>query len=104
MNDLRNKNLNPFDLQRLSAQRPAAQQLPAQRARPLGDHGWAKSTARRVNLESTLALRGRYLVRPEEQSKYKVACPFACIRNSSRPKFLPLTAKKSFRFPMGMLD
>lgn len=41
-----------------------AVRLCAQRGSPLGDANWVESTARRLNLESTLRPRGRYQVRP----------------------------------------
>lgn len=45
----------------------AAVRLSAQRGRPLGDEGWVESTARRLNVESTIRPRGRQRVRQQEQ-------------------------------------
>ena len=47
----------------LSEEELAAVRLSAQRGKPLGDEGWVESTARRLNLESTMRPRGRKRVR-----------------------------------------
>jgi putative transposase len=47
----------------LSDKELAAVRLSAQRGKPLGDEGWVESTARRLNLESTMRPRGRKRVR-----------------------------------------
>ncbi|MBC8353148.1 MAG: transposase [Planctomycetes bacterium] len=52
-----------------------AVRLSAQRGRPLGDEAWVKSTAGRLNLESTIRPRGRQRVRPQAKETNKDACP-----------------------------
>ena len=53
----------------LSKQELEAVRLSAHRGRPLGDEGWVESTARRLNLESTMRPRGRPRVRfPKEKA------------------------------------
>ena len=49
----------------------AAVRLSAQRGRPLGDERWVESTARRLQLESTIRPRGRQRVREQEQKPFK---------------------------------
>jgi putative transposase len=50
-----------------------AVRLCANRGRPLGDEGWVESTARRLNLESTMRPRGRPRVRPNTPKQTKEA-------------------------------
>lgn len=50
-----------------------AVRLSATRGRPLGDEGWVDSTARRLNLESTMRPRGRPRVRPNTPKQIKEA-------------------------------
>jgi putative transposase len=50
-----------------------AVRLSANRGRPLGDEGWVESTARRLNLESTMRPRGRPRVRPNTPKQNKEA-------------------------------
>lgn len=51
----------------LTKERLDAVRLSAQRGKPFGDEDWVKSTARRLNLESTLRPRGRPRVRFPEK-------------------------------------
>ncbi|TWU16390.1 transposase [Allorhodopirellula heiligendammensis] len=51
----------------------AAVQLSAQRGRPFGEEGWVETTARRLNLESTMRPRGRQKVRVDLPERIKEA-------------------------------
>jgi putative transposase len=57
----------------LTANELKAVRLSANRGRPLGDEGWIESTARRLNLESTMRPRGRPRVRPNTPKQNKEA-------------------------------
>jgi putative transposase len=59
----------------LSKQELDAVRLSAQRWRPSGDERCVESIARRLNLESTLRLRGRPRVRFPKANTNKEACP-----------------------------